>query len=77
MTDGEAARVAMCGVDDLALRVGLDPRSDLTLSDAYAAPVPVLLAWEAILDARDRIDRRRRLLSAHQAAIDAARKGRR
>lgn len=64
-----------CGLDSTVLAVGLDPRSGLTLDAAEAAPVPVLLAAEAALEIRDRLDEAEAIARAHDRAMKEARRG--
>lgn len=64
------------GLDPLVLRVGLDERTGLSLHEAHEAPTSVLLTLDALIDAWDRIEDRRVLLSAMEAALEANRRKR-
>lgn len=67
--------MAGCGLDATVLAVGLDARSGMSLAQAEAAPVPVLLAAEAAMEVRDRLDEVERIRRAHDQALKEARRG--
>jgi hypothetical protein len=67
--------MAGCGLDSTVLAVGIDARSGMTLDAAERAPVSVLLAAEAALEIRDRLDEAETIRRAHDRAMQEARRG--
>lgn len=67
--------MAGCGLDPTVLAVGIDPRSRMSLDAAERAPVSVLLAAEAALEVRDRLDEAEEISRAHDRAQKEAARG--
>lgn len=65
MKPAESRALWAAGPDPLILRLATHPEIPMSYTEAYSAPISVLLQAEVLADVKDRIARRRRLLDEH------------